>query len=95
MKRIGGARRKTRGKLSKSVRRRGKISLSRFFAKYTPGEGVYLVAEPSYQKGMYNRRFYGKHGIVKSMQGKCYSVEIKDGSKLKILIVHPVHLTKA
>lgn len=94
MKRIGGLRRKTRAKLSKSVRNKGKISLRRFFARYKEGEKVYLVAEPAYQKGMYKPRFYGKHGEITGMQGRCYTVKIKDGGKNKVVIVHPVHLKR-
>ena len=94
MKRIGGQRRKTRGKLSKPLRQRGKLSLSRFFAKFEPGERVCLTAEPAYQKGSYNLRFYGKSGTISGKRGSCYTIEVKDGSKLKTLIVHPVHLTK-
>ncbi len=46
------------------------------------------------QKGMYLPRFHGRIGVVKGQRGKCYEVAIKDGSKEKILIVHPVHLKK-
>ena len=95
MHRVGGFRRKTRRKLTKSVRQKGKVSLTKFFQRLKDGDKVYLVAEPSIQGGMYFPRFHGKSGVIDGMQGKNYFVKIKDGNKLKKLIVHPVHLKKA
>ncbi len=92
-KRIGTFRRKTRSKLKKNYRDRGKLNLSRYLQKFEIGDKVCLFAEPSVQKGMYFPRFHGKAGIIKNKKGKCYEVLIKDG-KEKILIVHPVHLKR-
>lgn len=92
--RIGGFRRKTRHKLRKNVRERGKISLRKFFQNFENGEVVALSAEPSYQKGMYFPRFHGKNGIIKRKQGTNYYVAIKDGGKEKQILIHPVHLKK-
>ena len=93
-KRIGGFRRKTRHKLRKNVRREGKLSLTRYFKRFNVDEKVQLDAEPSIQDGMYHPRFHGKHGIVMGKKGDCYQISIKDGGKIKKLIVHPVHLRK-
>jgi len=95
MQRVGGFRRKTRRKLSKKVRQKGKFSLRRFFQRLSEGDRVYLVAEPSVQKGMYFPRFHGKSGIIDGKQGSNYFVKIKDGSKEKRVLVHPVHLKKS
>ena len=94
MKRIGGFRRKTRHKLKKSRREKGKISISRYMQTFKTGDKVLLHAEPAIQKGMYNPKFFGRTGIVKKRDGRCYEVLIKDFTKEKILIVHPVHLKK-
>lgn len=94
MKRKGGFRRKTRYKLRKSLRERGKISLSRFFQSFKEGDQVQLVSEPAVQKGMYYPRFYGRSGVVTGKQGRCYQVAFKDQNKDKVVIVHPVHLKK-
>ena len=94
MKRVGGFRRKTRHKLAKSVREKGKISLTRFFQLFKIGDLVSLVAEPGVQKGMYNPRFHGKTGKVVEKKGKCYGVEIKDMKRTKKVIVHPIHLKR-
>jgi len=94
VQRIGGTRRKTRFKLAKTRRARGKISIRKFFQEFNIGEKVVLKAEPSYQKGMYHPRFHGRCGIIKGQQGRNYSIEIKDGKLKKHLIVHPIHLKK-
>jgi large subunit ribosomal protein L21e len=94
VKRIGGARRKTRGIFSKNVRRKGKISLSKYFQELEKGSTVVLKAEPAVAKGLYYRRFHGKHGVIQNKIGSCYSVELKDQGKAKRVTIHPVHLTK-
>lgn len=90
---MGGSRRKTRNKLRKRPRTKGKISIANYLQTFKAGEKVCLNAEPAVQKGMYHPRFHGKIGEIKGKRGKCYEVVIKDGSKEKILVVHPVHLS--
>ena len=80
--------------MKKHYRTRGKISISKFFANFTGGETVALTAEPAHQKGIYHLRFHGRTAVVKGKRGDCYEVELKDGKKSKLLIVHPIHLTK-
>lgn len=94
VQRIGGFRRKTKHKLSKRVRNKGKMSSNRYLEKYSIGDRVVLVGEPAYQKGMYFPRFHGKAGTVTRKQGKCYFVRIKDINKTKSILVHPVHLKR-
>ena len=92
VKRIGGARRKTRNLLSKNFREKGKISVTRFLQSFNEGDKVLLNAEPAYHKGLYEMRFHGKTGFVKEARGRCYAVEILDRGVKKELIVHPIHL---
>ena len=92
--RIGGFRRKTRHKLKKNIREKGKISLKKYFQKIEVGQKVLLKAEPAVQGGMYFPRFHSKTGVIIGMEGRCYKVQIKDKNKQKTLIVHPVHLKK-
>ena len=94
VQRIGGNRRKTRFKLQKTNRTRTKVSLTKYFQIFDNGQKVLLYAEPSIHKGMYFPRFHGKVGKVSGKQGACYYVTIKDESKEKKLLVHPVHLRK-
>jgi large subunit ribosomal protein L21e len=95
MQRTGGYRRKTRSKLRKNIRTKGKIAIRNFFRSFDEGDMVNLVIEPGVQGGMCHPRFHGKTGIVTSKQGSCYYVKIKDGNKEKGVLVHPVHLKKA
>ncbi|MGM5480514.1 MAG: 50S ribosomal protein L21e [Nanobdellota archaeon] len=92
--RIGGFRRKTRQKFRKNIRERGKLSQRKFFQTFEGGDKVLLHADPAYQRGMYFPRFHGKVGIIGDKVGACYEVKIKDFSKEKTVIVHPVHLEK-
>ena len=94
VKRIGGIRRKTRYKFTKERRRKGKISVTRYFQSFKVGERVCLHVEPAVQKGMYHPRFMGKSGIVSGKRGRCYEVMIMDIHKEKKLVVHPVHLKR-
>ncbi len=93
-KRLGGFRRKTRSKLRKDPRQRGKISIANYLQEFKLNDKVLLKAEPAIQKGMYFPRFYAKPGIVIGKQGNSYKIRIKDGQKDKVLIVHPIHLKK-
>ena len=91
-KRKGGYRRRTRKLWSKHWRDKGKISLTKYFAVYAPGQVVTLCAEPAVQKGLYHSRFHGLTGEVIRKRGDCYELQIYDGNKPKLLIVHPIHL---
>ncbi len=92
--RVGGFRRKTRSKLRKSPKEKGKISIRKYFQVLKPDMKVCFKAEPAVQKGMYFPRFHGKTGTVIGKEGTCYRVAFKDGKKAKIIIAHPVHLKK-
>jgi len=94
VQRAGSFRRKTRSKLRKNIKDRGKISIKNYLRSFKKGERVILKAEPAVQKGMYFPRYHGKSGLIKSKRGNCYEVLIKDGGKEKTLIVHPIHLKK-
>lgn len=92
--RTGGMRRKTRKLLTKDIREKGKMSLSKFFQKFDDGQRVALVMDPTYQKGAFHPRYYGRVATVIGKQGRSIVVEFKDGGKNKTLIVHPIHLRK-
>jgi large subunit ribosomal protein L21e len=94
VQRTGGFRRKTRSKLRKNVREKGKISIKKFLQSFNEGDKVGFKAEPAVQRGMYHPRFHGKTGTITGKKGGCYEVEIRDGSKQKTLVVHPIHLRR-
>jgi large subunit ribosomal protein L21e len=93
-KRIGGSRRKSRKLLRKQRGTRGKININRYFIEYKDGDKVKLMLESGYQKNMFHTRFYGKVGVVQAKRGKCFEIKIQDGNKDKVVIVHPLHLTR-
>jgi len=95
MDRKGGQKRKTRKKLRKPLNRKGKISLTDYLRKYKEGDKVVLLPEPSVNKGMPFRRFFGKSATIKSKIGQCYEVVVRDNNKEKTIVVHPVHLKKS
>lgn len=92
MQRIGGFRKKTRHKLRKNYKEKGKLNISRFTRAFETGDSVQLRADPGFQKGMYFPRFHGKTGRIVGKQGSCYLVQISDMNKLKTVLVHPIHL---
>jgi len=94
VKRTGGFRNKTRHKLRKNVRQKGKISINAYLQTFSEGDKVLLKAEPAVQGGLYHPRFHGRVGFVGKAQGECYYVAIKDIAASKNLLVHPVHLRK-
>ncbi|MBU2639180.1 MAG: 50S ribosomal protein L21e [Nanoarchaeota archaeon] len=94
MKRTGSSRRKTRSLFKKNVKDKGKISIRAYLQKFKEGDIVVLKSEPAVQKGMYFRRFHGKHGLIAGKQGTNYKIKINDRGKEKLVIVHPVHLKK-
>lgn len=78
---------------AKKIRERGKLSLSSYFKKIEDGASVALVTDAGVQSN-YLARLKGKSGKVVGSRGQSKVVEIKDGNKMKTLIVHPVHLKK-
>ena len=93
--RIGTKQRKTRHKFKRSIREKGKISLSQYFQKFEQGDKVHLKINSSVQKGRFFPRFHGLTGtITGSKKGSCYEIQITDGGKQKTLYIHPIHLKK-
>lgn len=94
VKRIGTARRKTRHKLQRKAKDKGKIPLSKYFQTFVIGDRVGLKINSAISKGQFFPRFHGMAGKVIGTRGSCYAIKIKDGSKEKLLHVHPIHLIR-
>lgn len=77
----------------KSVRTRGKFSFFRYFQKFDEGDRVSFVQERSIKSNV-PKRMHGRTGKILSKRGRHYIVLIKDHSKEKEYIIHPVHLKK-
>jgi large subunit ribosomal protein L21e len=92
MKRTRGFRSRTRHKLRKKPRERGKIPVSRMIRQFKKGDKVHIVIDPSVHKGQPHPRFHGRTGTVIEQRGKAYLVEVPDGDTKKIVISSPAHL---
>ena len=77
----------------KSIRTRGKISLSKYFQKFKEGDSVAVKRDISI-KCNFPKRMQGRTGTVKEKQGKVYIVKIKDQTKMKEFLIEPIHLKK-
>ena len=92
--RTGGLRRKTRHKLRKNVREKGKISIRRYLQKFNVNDKVALVLDSAIHTGIFHPRFHGDVGLVVGTQGTCYKIHVMDGKLCKLFIVHPSHMRK-
>ena len=95
VKRSKGFFSKSRKFLKKKVRERGLPGLTRFLREFHNGDKVLIDVEPSIRRGMPHRRYQGKVGVIKGKRGRAYLVNVRVGSKDKLLIVNPVHLKPA
>ena len=77
----------------KSIRARGKISLSRYFQKFNSGDSVAVVKEISLAS-TFPKRLQGRTGKIIEKRGRSYVIKIMDHNKEKTFIIEPVHLRK-
>ena len=90
-----GGRRRTRNVMQKRARERGLSTITRAFQKFDVGEKASVSLDPSIHKGQPHVRFHGRTGVVVGTQGEAYMLEVRDGGKMKHIIVRPEHLRKA
>jgi large subunit ribosomal protein L21e len=88
-----GIRNRTRSLLTKEPRQKGKIGLSKLLHNYQRGEKVAIKINSTIQKGMPNRRYHGKIGVVLDKRGRAYTVRVPQGDTTKEIIVRPEHMT--
>jgi large subunit ribosomal protein L21e len=89
-----GPRRKSRSVLTKSVREKGKIGLSRLLAEYEVGDKVVIHIDSGVHKGMPHKRFQGKVGTIVEKRGKAYVLDIPQRKTSKLVIAGPEHIHK-
>jgi len=77
----------------KRMKDKGKLKLSRYFAKFKKGEIVAVVRELGIQPSPL-KKLQGRAGKIEGIRGKSYIVKIKDLNMEKRYIIHPVHLKK-
>jgi large subunit ribosomal protein L21e len=85
-------RKKSRDKLSRTVRTRGKSSVVKAIQEFDAGAKVHVIIDPSIHKGMPHPRFHGKTGEVIGKRGRAFVLRVTDGDATKTLITLPEHL---
>lgn len=93
-RRVGGFRARTRKKLRKKPRSKGKISTTRLLQSFKIGDKVIIAQESAIHKAMPHPKFKSRTGVVVKKQGRAYMVKIKDGRKTKNVLAAPIHLIK-
>jgi len=77
----------------KSVKDKGKLSFTKFFQKFSPGDSVAVAKELSLPFS-YSDRIQGRTGKIIGPRGSAYYVEIKELNKPKKYLIRPIHLKK-
>ena len=80
--------------MTKRVREKGKLGLSRLLAEYEVGEKVVINIDPGIHKGMPHKRFQGKVGTVVERRGKDYVLDIPQRKTSKLVIAGPEPVRK-
>ena len=89
-----GLRRKSRSALTKRVRERGRLPLSRLLTKYELGDKVIINIDPAIHKAMPHKRYQGKVATIVDTRGKAYVLEIPQRKTIKTIITTPEHIRK-
>lgn len=89
-----GMRKKTRSKLCKKLRARGRSPVSRAIQDFEIGSKVHIKIDPSMHKGMPHPRFHGKTAEVMGKRGRAFVLSVNDGRANKTVICLPEHLAR-
>ena len=89
-----GIRRKSRSALTKKVREKGRLTLSRLLTKYEKGDKVVINVDPGIHKAMPHKRFQGKVATIVGTRGKAYIMEIPQRKTVKTIITTAHHIRK-
>jgi len=87
-----GFRRGTRKIMTKKTRERGLQPLGKLLHVYELGDRAIIKIDPSVHKGMPHARYQGRVGIIEEKRGSAYIIRVKEGRKIRSLIVCPEHL---
>ncbi|KXA91629.1 50S ribosomal protein L21 [candidate division MSBL1 archaeon SCGC-AAA259A05] len=87
-----GKKSKTRKKLRKNVKERGKFPTRKMIQELSVGSKVSIEIDPSIHKGQPHPKFYGRTGTVSGKQGRAYVINLKGENKK--VISRPEHLKR-
>ena len=85
-------RKKTRDKLSKTVRTRGISPVVRAIQEFKEGDKDHVLIDSSKHKGMPHPKFHGRTGEVVGKRGRAFVLKVTDGNSSKTVIAIPEHL---
>jgi large subunit ribosomal protein L21e len=77
----------------KRIHSNGKPGLSKLFRKFSDGESVAVVKEPSVDS-RFPIRLQGSTGVVIGKRGNSYIIDIYTQNKKKTFLIDPVHLRR-
>ena len=77
----------------KRLKEKGKLSLTKYFQEFKPGESVAVIRELSVPFS-YSNRIHGKTGKVIEKRGSSYYIEVKDINKPKKYLLRAIHLKR-
>lgn len=80
--------------LTKRVREKGKLGLSRLLAEYEVGDKVIINIDPGIHKGMPHKRFQGKVGTVVEKRGRAYVLDLPQRKTSKYVVAGPEHIKR-
>lgn len=89
-----GKRSKTRKKLRKNIKDRGKIPARKMVQDFSSGTKVSIKINPGVPDGQPHPKFHGKTGTISGEQGRAYVVAIREGNKNKKVISGPEHIER-
>ncbi|MHA1302266.1 MAG: 50S ribosomal protein L21e [Candidatus Heimdallarchaeaceae archaeon] len=95
MRKSHGYRHGTRRLFSKRPREKGIRPPDYLLTSFEAGDIVDIIIDPSEHNGMPHRRFHGKTGVIKKLQGDAFLIEIKQGKAKKQVITTKEHLRKS
>ncbi|MCW4011924.1 MAG: 50S ribosomal protein L21e [Candidatus Bathyarchaeota archaeon] len=89
-----GIRRKSRSVLTKRVKDKGRLPLSRLLTSYEEGEKVVINIDPGIHKAMPHKRYQGKVATIVGQRGKAYIMEIPQRKTVKTIITTAHHIRR-
>ncbi len=89
-----GIRRKSRSALTKKVRDKGRLPLSRLLTSYEEGQKVVINIDPGIHKAMPHKRYQGKVAKIVGQRGQAYIMEIPQRKTVKTIITTAHHIRK-
>jgi len=87
-----GSRRRGRRRLKSEIRR--KFTTESRMNTFKPNDKIIIKIDPSSTKGIPHLKFAGATGVIKSVRGGAYMVEVKKGNKSKKLLARPEHMRR-